>query len=84
MSAFSVAKSITHTVVGHSASFATARVIVANAPTNGGLYERAAVFIGAIGVGAFVGQRTSEYVDEVFDEIRAAVTDQPQKVTTLK
>jgi hypothetical protein len=73
MKKFEIAKKITGTVTNHAAGFTTARLIVANTPVNGGLYEKACVFIGAIAIGSAVGAKTQQYVETVFDETKAAI-----------
>ena len=64
-----ITKKVVGLVSSHAAGFATARVIVANAPTNGGPYEKACVFIGAVVIGSFAGDRIEQYTDEKIDSI---------------
>lgn len=72
MTKTAIAKKVVGTVSSHAAGFATARVIVANAPTNGGLYERACVVVGALVIGAMCGERVEQFTDKQIDAITGA------------
>ena len=82
MNKTNVTKNVVRFVSAHAAGFATARVIVANAPIKqGSIYEKSCVVIGALVIGSMVGEQVGEYTDKTIDKIVDAVQTASEPVT---
>lgn len=69
MNKLAVTKKVTALVCGHSVGFTVARIAAANAPTNGGLYQKSCVVIGAFTLGTIASMKTEKYTDEFIDQL---------------